>query len=157
MLRPMILSTAALLLVGCSGIHTISAAGVPTVDLATLQKDPTKHGFGLDKAGKPRIPTDGLIIKVPRGTRVPLRLNLAVGLATLEPGDNQLRFERDLLLYISRDGLRVSPDGGRWALLHDVKAIKELFGLKGRGSLGVGFGVSKDKGAEVHLSVIQGQ
>lgn len=156
MIRPVILSAMALLLVGCSGIHTISAAGVPTVDLATLQKDPTKHGFGLDKKGRPRMPTDGLIIKVPKGTRVPLRLSLAVGLATLEPGNNQLRFDRDLLLYIYRDGLRISPDGNRWALIQDVKAIKQLFGLKGRGTFGVGFGVDKDKGAAVHLSVTQG-
>ena len=145
----------ALTLAGCSGVHTLKTAGVPTVDLAVLEKDPGKHGFGLDKGGKPRLPTEGLIVKVPKGTLVPLKLSLAVGLAVLEPGDNELRFERDLMLYISRDGLRVSPDGERWALIQDVKAVKSLFGLKQRGSMGFGFGISKETGTAFHLSVTQ--
>jgi hypothetical protein len=157
MIRLPVVLTAALLLAGCSGIHTISSAGVPTVDLASLQKDPAKHGFGMDKAGRPRLPTQGLIVKVPKGTRVPMQLNLAVGVATLEPGNNQVLFHRDLLLFISRDGLRVSPDGKLWALIQDVKAIRKLFGLKGRGTIGFGFGIDKEKGAAFHLSVTQGK
>jgi len=145
----------ALILAGCSGVHTMKTAGVPTVDLAALQKEPAKHGFGPGKDGRPRLPTEGLIVKVPKGTQVPLKLNLAVGLATLEPGDNKLRFERDLMLYISRDGLRVSPDGNRWALIQDVKALKELFGLKGRGNVSFGFGISKETGTAFHLSLEQ--
>ncbi len=140
---------------GCSGIHNIKSTGVPIVDLAKLEKDPAKHGFGLEQSGKPRFPHKGLIVRVPKGTTVPLRLALDVSVVALEQGKNLIRFNRDVLIYISRGSLKISPDGRRWARIHDVKAMKELFGMKGRGTIGFGFGISKEKGAGFHLALTQ--
>ncbi len=140
---------------GCSSIQTMKPAA-PTVLFGELEADPAKYGFGADKDGKPRFPRKGVVIKIPKGDKIPLQLAMDVTIATLEPGKNWLRFDRDVLLYIAHGEFKISPDGRRWAAIHDVKAIKKLFGMKGRGHFGFGFGISKEKGAGFHVSVSQG-
>jgi len=72
--------------------------------------------------------------------------------ATLQPGVNTLRFERDVYLFLSKDGVLLSPDGERWARLEDLKALKELFGLC-RGSMAIGFGVSQKDGGVLSIGL----
>ena len=63
---------------------------------------------------------------------------------------------QDTYLLISKSRFMVSPDGERWAQLHDLKTIKELYGFNSKGHLMVGFGITKEDGAQVTLDVAAG-
>ena len=43
-----------------------------------------------------RLPEGGLIVRVPPGSRLPIKLALVTPFATFEPGDNHLRFDREV-------------------------------------------------------------
>ena len=132
---------------GCAGIQTIDTSGISTVALADFIADPG--------ARSDQILKQGLIIRVPAGSTIPLRLQADISIMTLEPGVNTIRFNQEVYFYASRGKLMLSPDGKRWAHLHQPRAVKELFGLAKRGSFSIGFGASKKDGVFVLLAVKQ--
>ena len=65
------------------------------------------------------------------------------------------KFQRDVYLYYGKHGMKVSPDGQKWAPIHDLRTIKKLFGHTRKGSLSVGFGVTRQDGMVVSVGVRQ--
>jgi len=49
------------------------------------------------------------------GDAVPLKLETDLPFATLEAGENLVRFDRDVYLYVAPGAFLVSPDAQRWA------------------------------------------
>ncbi|MFH2005021.1 MAG: hypothetical protein ABI333_00410 [bacterium] len=94
----------------------------------------------------------GVVVRVRRGEELPLRITSTLGIATLRAGDNRLRFDRDLWLYLARRRSLISPDGRRWVPFADWSRIKRLFGIR-KGTVQVGFGVNQVHGAFVNLEV----
>jgi hypothetical protein len=132
---------------GCAGIQTIDTGGISTVNLADLIAEPRELGDRMMK--------QGLIIRVPAGSTVPLKLRADISIMTLEHGVNTVRFNRDVYFYVSRGKFMISPDGERWAHLHQPRAVKELFGLAKRGSFSLGLGASKKEGVFFSLAIEQ--
>jgi hypothetical protein len=145
-LPPAAAVVAAVVAAGCAGIRTMDAAQVPTATLAELEADPAAWGLGTAEWEGP------LIVRIPAGETVPLRLALDVPFATLDAGANSVRFEREVLFYLSRGELLVSPDGRRWADLSDWTVVRELFGLES-GTFAIGFGVNAETGAAFTVAV----
>jgi hypothetical protein len=97
-------------------------------------------------------PREGVILRVPAGTVVPLDINISLPFARVEPGENRVAFTSDVYIFMSPEKFMISPDAERWAEMGNWKAMKKLFGFD-RGTLGVGLGVVKDKGAFMNLTV----
>ncbi|MDD5310117.1 MAG: hypothetical protein PHU25_22610 [Deltaproteobacteria bacterium] len=133
--------------VGCGGMRAMTKDVRSAITLADLQTNPDKYAPRLEKPG------DELIIAIKKGDSVPLELALdAPQVATLEAGQNRLRFTQDLFLAVSRDGVFVSKDGATWAQLGDDKALKELLGFA-QGSVQAGLGATKEKGPFMSLGL----
>jgi hypothetical protein len=131
---------------GCSGIRTIDASGVRTMTVADLEALPESPDGNPFAAGEP------VVVHVAAGEVLPLHLELSLPFLALEAGENRVRFARDVWLHISSDGMCISPDGQRWAMMGDFDAIKELFGF-GQGSFQIGFGARAGEGAFVSAAV----
>lgn len=127
---------------GCSGITRAPAA--KTVTLSDLRQQ--KENLGQE------IVRDGLIIHVPAGETVPLELDVLLPFAQVAPGENQVRFTKDIYLYVSKKAILLSPDGVSFAPIHKFKSIKRLFGAS-RGTLQIGFSADKEKGPSVAVGV----
>ncbi len=133
--------------VGCSGVQRLDRSSVPTVTVEALQaglRDPTRFARAFGRRG--------VVVKVRAGDEVRVRLASRLGFATLRAGDNRLRFDRDVWLYVSRRRALISPDGERWVRLGDWRTMKRVFGIR-RGSVRVGFGVKKGQGPVISLGV----
>ena len=105
---------------GCARIQTLPATGIPTVAVADFARDPARYGFELRGKGAPRVEGDGLIVKIPAGTRVPLKLTLDVGVVALDAGTNHLR----TLIEIRSPTMRASrrrPSKARRGSILDVR------------------------------------
>ena len=70
---------------------------------------------------------------------------------SLMTGENRIKFEQDVYLFISSSGVMLSPDGKKFAPIHKMKALKKLFGMD-KGSLSIGFGISKETGPEIRVA-----
>ena len=97
------------------------------------------------------IQKDGLVVHLKAGESIALELAAELPFAKLQPGDNKLSFTRDVYLFISREGVMLSPDGVSFAPLQKVKGLKKLFGAE-KGFFKVGFKVSKDEGAAISMT-----
>ena len=131
---------------GCGGIHAVDKSGVTTKSLTELVTEVQ------DKKESYRFPEGGLIVRVPKGSRLPLKLALTTPFATMESGDSHLRFEQDIYLYIRGRSVALSPDGERWARLSDWRAVKRLFGA-GRGTFTFGAGMTKEEGMFINVAL----
>lgn len=131
---------------GCSGVHSIAREGVVTRTLVELQADMAEG------AGHYALPPGGLIVRVPAGTRLPLRLQVDTPFpAVVEPGDNHVRLDRDVWFYLRGRQMALSPDGERWADIGRWKAVARLFGGGGGGSFSVGAGITREEGPAIHV------
>ena len=88
-----------LALSGCSGITKAPAVQTMTLD------EVRKSGDRLAEAMK----GDGAIIHVPSGETVPLEIAFEMPFAAAEPGENRLRFTRDVYLYVSKNKMMLPP------------------------------------------------
>lgn len=135
-----------IILAGCSGIRTLDKTNIATIPIADLESDPEKYGFPAAIYG------EGIIAKVPKGTKIPLKVEASASLITLEPGENFVSFNRDVYIFISAKKAMLSPDGERWAELRNWNAVKKLFDVE-KGELSVGLGITKDEGASISISL----
>jgi hypothetical protein len=136
----------ALPLLACSGIHSIARDGVASRTLPELLADVAQQKEAY------RFPARGLIVRVPAGSRLPIRVTLDTPFVTVEPAASSVRFDRDVYLFLRGHDLALSPDGVRWADVRRPGALKRLFGV-GRGSFEVGAGIVKDQGAIVQATL----
>ena len=122
-------------LAGCSGVRTLGRNDITTYTLDRVQAELRAKNGALD------LPEQGIIVKVDKGTRVPLNIDVSAPFASIEPGTNHVRFERDLFVHLTRSGMEISPDGQRWAKVEDLRGLKQLFG-SGGGSFAFGAGIN---------------
>lgn len=132
---------------GCGGVQKIERDPSQAVRIADFEANPEAF------AAKLQNPGDGIFVALKKGDAVALKLALdAPGLAALETQGNRIRFERDVYLFISKDGALLSPDARRWARIQDAKALKDVFGIQG-GTLQIGFGASQEEGASIAITL----
>lgn len=131
---------------GCSGIHTLTRGEARTLSLPDLLAEVAEKKEAF------RLPEGGLIVRVPPGSRVPFKLALATPFATFEPGDNHLRFDREVYFHVRGRSMALSPDGERWADVTDWKAMKRLFGA-GQGYFSLGAGITREDGAVIQATL----
>jgi hypothetical protein len=144
-MKPVFIGCVAILLfTGCSHIYRIDGAKLYTVSVSEARTEPGKwEEFGKQiSAGK------AAIVRIEAGQKIPLKMTMALPVAGLVSGENQLVFTHDAYLYISSVKLRISPDGQRWADIQDLRAQKKLFGFK-KGDFSIGFRVTKEDGPQI--------
>lgn len=120
--------------------------GAPVYSVSQLKAELSAKGKDFT------LPEAGMIVKLDKGSVMPIDLRASVPFATLEPGDNRVRVERDVWLLISPRQMAMSPDGERWARVQDLRAVQQLFGSRGRGAFQIGIGMNQD-GPRVTVSV----
>ena len=138
-----------LLSTGCAGIHTLDTARIRTVSLPDYQAEIAR----APEAWK--LPPEGVILKVAKGLTLPLNVEVTTTIASLVPGANKVRLDRDLYLYLSPTSVELSPDGERWAVMGNFRGFQELFGAHRGGSFQLGLGVTKGEGPFVTVKVEQ--
>ena len=137
---------AALAVAGCATTRTFDTAGAREVTLAELRAAP-------EALAELRSLSEGaFVVKIPAGEVLPVRMIAQLPFATLEDGGGALRFSADTWLRLERNGAWLSPDGERWAAIHDMAAVKKLFGAE-RGSFSLGFAATRDEGPSVLFGV----
>ena len=138
----------ALLLGGCSGIQTISIDEKEIISVNDMKNSPSQWAAFYKKMG------DGgnSVIKIPEGTVLPMDVTINLGVATVDPGHNKIRFNRDVYMYFQPKGILLSPDGNAWAEFDNKKALKKLFHI-GDGKLGFGFGATRETGTVMSLAI----
>ena len=137
----------------CSGVQTLDRSSLQTITLRELTTDPSAHQEVLEAYATGK---GGLILKIEAEDELPLELAIRHPLVSLDTGGNTVRFQRDMYLYLSATELLISPDGERWAKIHDMETWKELFGgfKDGRhGTLSVGLAVTAESGAAVNVVI----
>ena len=65
--------------------------------------------------------------------------------------DKSAMSEKDKQEFIKNIMIFVSPDAKRWAQYIDIKAVEQLFGIKG-GSISFGMGITKEEGLTMSLN-----
>jgi hypothetical protein len=133
----------------CAGIQTLDDPTLVPIELKTLEENPDKHGM----KGGWELPDKGLIVKIPKNSKVPLRIQFEASFMTLVPNKNYFQFDRDVFLYLSKKKFMISPDNEKWAFVHDAEALKKLFGDK-HGELKIGFGVNSETGAMFNIGMV---
>ncbi len=139
---------------GCATIHNITIDRAKVMPVATIMSDPALlEAFGKDVQGGKEV-----VVFIKKGQTVPIKIKLTLPMAELEPAKNSLVFTQDtyLLISLSKSRFMVSPDGERWAQLQDFKVQRELYGFNNKGHFLVGFGITKEAGAQVTLEVAAG-
>ncbi|MBI5486444.1 MAG: hypothetical protein HY905_03840 [Deltaproteobacteria bacterium] len=131
---------------GCSGIRSVDTAGVPTVTAVDLGAETVGEALGRVAQG------GAVVVRFAPGDTVPLKMETDLPFATIEAGENVVRFERDVYLYVGPGAFLVSPDAERWAEAGVLEAIKELFGAA-TGTFQFGFGARAGEPAAFTLSV----
>lgn len=141
-----------LLLGGCSGIQTINIDEKDIIAISDMENSPSRWAAFYKKMD------DGKkgVIKVSQGTVLPMDITINLGVATVEQGNNKIRFDRDVYLYFQPNGILLSPDGKSWTEFDNKKALKKLFKM-GDGKLGIGFGATTKKGTVMSLVIETGK
>jgi len=132
---------------GCAGVQRLDRTSIPTLTVAELRASKQDPAWLLKAMG-----SRGVVVRVRAGEELPVRLGSSIGFATLRAGDNRLRFDREVWLYLARKKVLLSPDGRRWVGLGDWRAMKRVFDMR-RGTVQVGFGVKRGQGAVITLGV----
>ena len=141
--------TALILFSACSAVnHTPDITNVPVFDISGDAPDLGVFE-SLSKGEKLEEP---VIIKLPQGFSLPVRIAVNTPLATMESNCSHLEFQQDLFLYISNQGMLASPDGRQWADSGDMDAVKDLFGGD-KGEIAISIGSGKQEGTQLELKV----
>jgi len=139
-----VFAAVALAAVGCAGVQTLKGPDMEPIPLPELEANPAMYGFPDVIYGS------GAVIEIPEGTRIPLKVESNITFASIEPGENMMRFDRKVYLFLSEKRAMISPDAVRWAEFQDWDTIKDLFGLH-NGRLSLGFGITKEEGSAINL------
>ncbi|MCB9555643.1 MAG: hypothetical protein H6707_06030 [Deltaproteobacteria bacterium] len=121
----------------CSAVHAIDKRGVELIKIKAFER---ADGARFVTQLKDR----GVIVELPKGTLIPVKLNVNLTVADLltEGAQLMVRLNRRMYVYAGPQGAKISPDGERWIDL-GRRGVKRLFGLKQRGSFQIGFGMKK--------------
>ena len=138
-----------LMTTGCASIHRMDSTKLKVIPVS----EDGSRSAQWEEAGKMIQEGKEVVFLIREGQAIPLKVNLVLPMARLQPGKNSLVFSRDTYLLISRSILRISPDGQRWADVGDLKSQKKLFGFN-QGDLSVGFHASKEEGTQISIDVM---
>lgn len=141
---------ALLQLAGCTSFQTVDKTKVATVSLAELQAEMTQRKETW------KLPEHGVILKIGKGASLPLTVQLATALTTIEPASNRIRFEQDCYLFVSTGAIKLSLDGERWADMGDWRTFRRLLGGS-RGYLRIGVGISREDGPLISIAAGVGE
>ncbi len=130
----------------CSAVGPLDLRDTPTFAVADLKQ----RVDGIAERAKRGEP---FIVQVKQGDEVPVKLTVEIPGLTFVPGQNAVRFDRDVFVHYGAGKMHVSPDGQTWASMGDFKAIAKLFGLGHGGSFQVGVGLSTPDGPVVSVKV----
>jgi hypothetical protein len=126
---------------GCASVRTIDVSNVPTFTIDAINASPERTVGQVMASGSRQF-----VVAFKKGDLVPLTLRASLGPIELQPGEEYVAFSQDVYLYFSSSDILLSPDGQRWAPVHDGAALQELFNL-GEGTFQVGFGVKRGEKA----------
>lgn len=140
---------AMLLFSGCGAVHTPDITTTPVLDISGNEPD-LSFFESLSKGEELEEP---VIIKIAKGFSLPVHIAVNTPIATMESSCSNLVFSRDLYLYVSNQGMLVSPDTRQWVDITELEAVKELFGGD-KGEIAVSIGAGKQKEAQLDLKVI---
>ncbi len=129
-------------LAACSTIGPLDLRDTPTFALSEVRGDTL--GERIQRG-------ESFVVRVKQGDQVPVKVSLELPGVTFQPGQNVVRFDRDVFVHYSAAGVHVSPDGQTWAQMGDFKGMARLFGLGHGGTFQVGVGVTKDDGPIVSI------
>lgn len=134
---------------GCASIYRADVMQLNVLRLSDVDNEPAMW----EEVGKKIQGGNDVVLFIQKGQAVPIDMNVALPMATLQPGANRLVFTRDTYLLVSNSHMRISPDGIRWADLSDLKTQNALFGYNG-GALSVGLHSTKEEGTCFTLDVL---
>ncbi len=134
------------ILIGCSHTQKLNTQEFESVSLMQFTDNSEKYSKTLFETKR------GLIIKVPAGTSIPIDLQMNVHFAEFIQGKNYIKFKNDTYLFIQSDKILISADKIKWAPIHDLSAIKEIYKIR-KGSISLGFAATKEKGAYIHFII----
>ena len=122
--------------------------GVRTVTLKEFIDHPGEVVTAFQKVEQ----GEELIITVAAGDALPVKLLFDMPFAHLDSQAPTMTFTRDFLLWVTPNGLGISPDGREWAPIQDLKRVKELFGAA-EGRLNLGLGATKTDGTYFEVTI----
>ncbi len=134
------------LLAACSTIGPLDLRDTPTFAATDLKPR-------ADALAERAKRGEAFIVQVKKGDEVPIKLSLEIPGLVFVPGQNVMRFDRDVFLHIGSGKIHVSPDGQTWAEIGDFKGMARLFGLGHGGFFQVGVGVSAPEGPVISLKM----
>ena len=143
-----LLSLLLFMTIGCVSIYHADITQLKVIPISTVISDPDKW----EEVGKDIQEGREIVFHIREGEALPLKVNMALPVARLDPGDNSLIFTHDTYLLLSRSTMRISADGRRWADVNDFKSQKALFGFD-RGVLSVGLHATKEEGTYLSVDV----
>ncbi len=135
-----------MLCAACSTVGPLELRDTPTLALTELRGQADSLGERI-KRGEP------FIVRVKAGDEVPLKVTVEIPGLTFLPGQNTVRFDRDVFLHYGAGKVHVSADGQTWAEMGNFKAMARLFGLGHGGTFQVGTGVTAADGPIVSVKV----
>ena len=135
-----------LLMAACSSVGPLDLKDTPTLTLANLRQQPQPLQERIQRG-------ESFVVRVSAGEEVPLLVTLEIPGLTFLPGQNRVRFERDVYVHYGQGKMHVSPDGQTWAAVGDFHGMARLFGLGHGGSFQVGTGVTATDGPLVSVKV----
>jgi hypothetical protein len=128
-------------LTGCTSVKTPDLSATRMVDISSGDEEIAK----LETFFQGQRLVEPLIIKIPAGFALPVRITLDTPIARMAGDCGDLVFTRDIYLYMSEQMMLVSPDRSRWAPFADLEGIKDLFAA-GRGEINLGMSADKSSG-----------
>ena len=145
-MRHSILLPFLLLSAACSSVGPLELRDTPTLTLGELRQQPAQFGERI-KAG------EAVVVHVKAGEEVPLLVSVDIPGLTFLPGQNRVRFERDVYVHYGAGSMHISADGETWAAVGDFRGMARLFGLGHGGTFQVGAGVNATDGPMVSVKV----
>ena len=135
-----------LLFTSCSSIQQFKTKNVKQVSLKEFLENPKQFMSFFKKPGKK------IIIFLPKGSTLPVDINMKFKPFTFRQGQNKIICNQNLYLYYNTNSLFISPDKLRWTELGNGKGFKELFDFK-KGFFSIGLGATKEKGTRLTITV----
>lgn len=133
---------------GCDAITRVDSSKLRTVDVASLKTSPEQwHQVERELSAG-----NECVFIVRKGESIPLEARVTLPMARLQAEATNLVFTNDTYFLVSQGSMRISPDGQRWADIDDLRAQRELFGVRS-GQVSFGFSASEAAGAKFSLDV----
>ncbi len=133
---------------GCQSITHFDSSKMKAVEIASTKATPEQlkeAGVVIDAGGES-------LFLIRKGESLPLVLTVQLPMATVGAGQNILVFTSDTYLLISHAGLRISPDGQRWANIEDLSGQRKLFGFSS-GTMSMGLSASESGPAQATIDI----